>query len=225
MNVPSEASRPETSPSRLPIWVLPLVLMLLIPVTLFAGLAAVVMTSFGLAGDSREVRNVVMQSSADAQWKPTFEARVGVLPVILARTIVGFLDVEPEVKLGLRAFRGADVGVYELRSGKPDAARLMETVDQRMMARDLECMVRVLDGDEAVAVYVPRDMDSARRVEGTVLVISDQQMVITTVRGNLEPLLEIARRHLPRDVLASHCRAGRASDRPDLRDHDYTHVD
>ena len=58
----------------------------------------------------------------------------------------------------------------------------------------------MIDDDELVAVYAPRRSRSTRHSELSVLVLSDDEMVIVTATGYPEPLLELALEKIEQEV-------------------------
>ena len=60
----------------------------------------------------------------------------------------------------------------------------------------LERIVGVAQGRQFVAVYMPRNLRSAKRMECCVAVLNEQDLVVTSARGNLEPLLALATQRL-----------------------------
>jgi hypothetical protein len=48
-----------------------------------------------------------------------------------------------------------------------------------------------MDGEDAVAVFAPAKTDSLRNVRACVFVMADEQLVVVSARGNLEPLAEL----------------------------------
>ena len=86
------------------------------------------------------------------------------------------------------------MGVYQLASGtrSPDHATMLAAADSAMSARGWERVVGVMDGHDLVAVYLPKENSSARRVKCCVMVFDGKEMVLVSAQGNLEPLLQYA---------------------------------
>jgi hypothetical protein len=85
------------------------------------------------------------------------------------------------------------VGVYQLPAGTPPPHRaaMLASADSAMTARGWERVVGVIDGRDLVAVYFPKDF-SVHRLKCCVLVIDGKEMVLVSVQGNPEPLLQYA---------------------------------
>ena len=166
------------------------------------GLIVVALKSFvsvggagGVGGDSRVLRNSVLQSSA-VEWSPTIEVNVGGGTFGLARAGLAFLELPAEARAVLRAVRGAEVGVYQLVKGNLDRADLLNSTDRDMSARGWERVVGVLSGRELVAVYMPGNLGSGRDVRLSVMVLDGEELVVVGARANLEPLLKLAQAQL-----------------------------
>jgi hypothetical protein len=84
--------------------------------------------------------------------------------------------------------------VYQLPSGAqpPDRATLLAAAAAAMTARGWNRLVGVMDGQDLVAVYLPDEIASARRMKCCVMVFDGQEMVVVSARANLEPLLKYA---------------------------------
>jgi hypothetical protein len=90
--------------------------------------------------------------------------------------------------------RGADVGVYRYFGiDRPKAgAEFLPAVHERMAERGWDRLVTVLDGTEAVAIYVPEEPDIPNHLKICVLVVNESEMVIVSARGNPKPLIHLA---------------------------------
>jgi hypothetical protein len=65
-----------------------------------------------------------------------------------------------------------------------------------MKARGWDRIVGVVERGQLVAVYWPSAKVSAANVTCCVLVFEGENLIVTSVHGNLEPLFELARQHL-----------------------------
>lgn len=156
-----------------------------------------------LGRDTAALRDSLMQCTA-AVWNKQVEVNVGPLTVGLARFGLSFIDLDPDARLALQACRGAEVGVYHLQDGQVTlrCTPMLSAADQAMSTRGWERVVGVLHPGELVAVYVPRKMNSAKDVHVCLLVLNREDMVVVSARSNLEPLLQLAMKHvdgMPKD--------------------------
>jgi hypothetical protein len=111
----------------------------------------------------------------------------------LARIGGSFLPIPSEAQVALDTLRGASVGVYRAEPhGR--GRELLEAADRSLTARGWERTVGVIDGEQVVGVYVPRDLTSPRKMRVAVLVQSSDQLVLVTARANLNPLLDWIRK-------------------------------
>jgi hypothetical protein len=152
---------------------------------------------FYLGSATRALRNSVMET-VPGTWDKTVAVSVGNLTLGAVRFGAQFFPLPPEAKAALSAVHGAEVGLYQLEETPEPvpAAALFATADRRMKWRGWERVVGVAQGRQFVAVYVPRNFSSLERAACCVVVLNHQDLVVASVRGNLEPLLKIARQHL-----------------------------
>jgi len=175
-------------------------LLALLAVAIIVGLAVLllvvsVLSSFRLGSDTAAVRNAAMKS-AKADWSRKIE--VGIPPYVagVARAVLLFSHLEPEARTGLQAFRGGDVGVYEWHSQKraPDTRAMLVASDEVMTRRGWDRVVGVLNHDELVAAYVPRQATALSNMKVCLVVLNDRELVVASVRSNLEPVLEMVQK-------------------------------
>ncbi len=161
---------------------------------LFVFVTVRVVGCFMISSDTAALRNELVQS-APAEWHKRIELSVGSMALSMARFIIGFLEVPPEARTALQALRGGEVAIYEVDPGDngPEYHSLLASADRAMLARGWERVVGCVQHKSAVAVYVPQNIRSPKRVQVCVAVVNPRQMVLVSARGNLEPLLELAR--------------------------------
>jgi hypothetical protein len=138
----------------------------------FLAFVAALVLSFRMGGEARALRQEVF-AAAPGEWEREFEIGVGALPSLLSRAALHFVKLEPEVRAGVSAFRSADIGIYHRRTAGSRASRndALDRVDTLMARRGWEPLVSVRDGDEAVRVFLPRDLGSLRRTRVGVFVM------------------------------------------------------
>lgn len=179
-------------PSRLrPIYFV-LLLVLLLPSLCALGVASY----FHLSSPTQSLRSAIMES-APGPWHKRFALNVGGLTFGLARFGSSFFHLPPEPKAALQALHGGEVGVYRLEGpmSLPDYAAILKTADKSMRCRGWERIVGVAQGGQFVAVYAPGDL-GLKDVSCCVAVLNDQDLIVVSARGNITPLLELARTHL-----------------------------
>jgi hypothetical protein len=190
----SAATPPRPPPRFRPIYLV-LLLVLLLPCLCAIGIASY----FHLSSSTQALRGAVMES-VPGEWHKRFAVNVGYLTLGLARFGSSFVRLPAEPKAALQALYGAEVGVYQLEEpvSHPDYAAMMKSADKSMRRRGWERIVGVAEGGQFVAVYAPSKV-GLKDVSCCVAVLSDQELVIVSARGNITPLLELARRHLHDD--------------------------
>jgi hypothetical protein len=149
-----------------------------------------------LGRDAAALRNGLLKTAA-REYSPVVEANLGPVTFWAVRTGLGFAPLEPEARMALRAVRAAEVSYSQRRhpGGKLDQATMLADADKAMTARGWERIVGVRDGDDLVAVYVPKNLRSPRDVRFCAAVVGAEELVVAAGRSNLEPLMEIAARH------------------------------
>jgi hypothetical protein len=73
---------------------------------------------------------------------------------------------------------------------------MFTAADKCMRQRGWERIVGVAQGRQFVAVYMPRNLRTAKRMECCVAVLNERDLVVASARANLEPLLELATQRL-----------------------------
>jgi hypothetical protein len=183
-----------------------------------AVLASICLLGVGLVGlavyrtitvgaDLRAVRNVVLKD-LHVHCASRIEVTAHPLLVDAARFGLSFAPLEREARLAIQSFRGAEVGVYELTSRLDQQQRhaLFQKVDRRMEAQGWSRTVAVLNHDDLVLVYSPDRTAAPDRLEAFVVVLNDDNLVLVSGKGNLEPIAELIREkmgdHLPGPLFA-----------------------
>jgi hypothetical protein len=160
-----------------------------------------------LSADTRALRDAAVKSVA-GQCEKKIALHLGGFTTGLARAIASFFDVEPEVRAGLQALRGAEVGVYELRGDLSSGARaeIVTAVDREMEPRGWMRAVTVMEDDELVAIYFPAESFPPHKMRCALVVLEDEHLVIASVRGNIEPLVELARKKIDIENVRRQCK-------------------
>ena len=153
-----------------------------------------IVSVFRLSSDTRALRDVAVQSIG-VQCDRKVALHVGGLATGLARAVSRFFDLAPEVRAGVQALRGAEVAVYEVRRVVPASERvqILAGADREMHRRGWMRIVGVMEKKQLVAIYVPAESLTPHQMKCSVLVLEDENLVIVSARGDIEPLLELAR--------------------------------
>lgn len=157
---------------------------------------------FRLSSELRGLRDGLMAQDGpqSGAWDKKIELRVGWLSCYVMRAGLSLLPLDPDAQRVLRAARGFEVGVYQLRHGagwRTCAGRtcLLKAADDAMAKRGWDRLVGVSQERKLVVVYVPREQSRLRNVRACVGVINGEQLVLAGVRSDLEPLLELVQNH------------------------------
>ena len=170
-----------------------LALVLCLPLLCAVGIAGY----FRLSSATQALRNSVIES-VPGQWDKRFAVHVGGLTLGLVRFGASFFNLPSEPKAALEALHGAEVGVYNLRDAPcaPDYSAMFTAADKCMRRRGWERIVGVAEGRQFVAVYMPRNLRTVKRMACCVAVLNEQDLVVASARGNVQPMLELATQHL-----------------------------
>ena len=194
------ASSAVSPPLRLGVRAGGVVLVLVFCLTLLCAIG--IASCFRLSSAPRALRRSVMES-VPGQWDKRFAVNVGGFTLGFVRFGSRFFNLPPEPKAALEALRGAEVGVYKLRNPPPalDYSAVFKAADDPMRRRGWERIVGVAQGGQLVAVYMPRGIRTLKRTACCVVVLNQEDLVVVSARGNVEPLLELER--VPLNIFAT----------------------
>ena len=152
---------------------------------------------FRLSYPTSALRTGLMES-VPGQWDKRFAVHVGPLTLGLVRFGSQFFTLPPEPKAALGALHAAEVGVYKLEGtlSALDYSAMFVAADNAMKRCGWERIVGVAKGTQFVAVYMPRNVRTLKRMGCSVVVLNERDLVVAGARGNLEPLLDLARSKL-----------------------------
>ena len=142
----------------------------------------------------RELRTAAIHDTG-SHWDWKVSARVGAIPLTLARVITEFVPRMPRAaRQALSAARGGEVIVYQRTDHRKldDCRQLLADADRIMTRRGWERAVGVLEDANLVAIYLPVGLDSTRRARATVLVVNDDTLVVASATADLRPLFTLA---------------------------------
>ncbi len=166
-----------------------LALVLCLPLLCAIGIAGY----FRLSSASQALRNSVIES-VPGQWDERFAVHIGGLTLGLVRFGSRLFNLPPEPKAALEVLHGAEVGVYRLQNAPCalDYSAMFTAADKCMRRRGWERIVGVAHGRQFVAVYMPRNHRTVKRMACCVAVLNERDLVVASARGNVQPLLELA---------------------------------
>jgi hypothetical protein len=180
-----------SSPWRALFWI---GLTLSLPCLALGGIIFGVASYFRLSSDTRALREGLIKASG-VEWRQQLGLNIGGFTFGAARAGLAFVPLDPEARAALSTVRGAEVGLYQMTSGRtqPDSAAMLIIADQVLSDRGWERVVGVLHEEQLVGVYLPANSISAGHVKSCVMVFDGRQMVLVRANANLEPLLDFVR--------------------------------
>ena len=195
MNPPIIANYQRQTAAQSGRWLLRLLLLTFALGLFFLAAAVYGITSFlRLGSDERALRNGLLKASAE-HWNKRGELNLGTVTCSIARTGLAFARLEPQAKTALSCFRAGEIGFYELerRHDDMDRAAMLSAADSAMQRRGWERLVGVVDPHDFVLVYLPKKLLDADDFKACVAVIEEGRLFVGSVRGDLEPLMELVR--------------------------------
>jgi hypothetical protein len=152
---------------------------------------------FRLEAESRALRESV-SLSMPGQFDKKFSVRLGGLTTALVRAGSHWVKLPPEARAGLDSLHGVEVGVYKSHDDNPclNPAGALAAADKSMRGRGWTRIVGVAKAGDLVAIYMPAKTRSSGGVKCCVMVLHERDLVIGSLRGNLDPLLELAAQKL-----------------------------
>jgi hypothetical protein len=152
---------------------------------------------FRLGAESRALRESV-SLSMPGQFDKKFSVRLGGGTTALARGVSHWFRLPPEARAGFDSLHAVEVGVYKSRDDNPclNPAGALAAADKAMRGRGWTRIVGVVKAGDLVAIYMPAKARASGHVKCCLMVLHERDLVIGAVRGNLDPLLELAARKL-----------------------------
>jgi hypothetical protein len=146
---------------------------------------------FRVSSETRALRDVGLEfAGTGAEEKIEFGA--GFFTVGLAKLGTRFVDMPDEVKTILGSAKGVECSVYRVRGRQHKFAEVLCRADEAMDKQDAERVVGVINGEQLIAVYVPRSADDIRNMSMSVLVLTKRDLICATARGDLDAVIELA---------------------------------
>lgn len=168
-----------------------------------AALAVLLCTTgcFRVSSETRALRDVGLEYGAEGADEK-IELGVGFFTVGLAKLGTRFVEMPPEARSILGSVKGVECSVHEISGRTEDLAEVLKRADEVMEERGCERVVGVIDREQLVAVYVPRNATSHRNLSMSVMVLTKRELICATARGDLEPVVQMvfekAQEHLPK---------------------------
>jgi len=153
------------------------------------------LTSTGCIGVNKEFRNIRTQILDDLNddFNKTIEFSVGKSGFFFASKFVKLVDEDDDIENIdeiLRDVSNVNIGIYDrvTNSSKPTRSLLSE-VSSSMRENEYQSVVKTIDGDEMVGIFI-KDDDSEEITEMFAVILSDENLVMLKLNGNLNSLVE-----------------------------------
>jgi len=161
---------------------------------IFLAVAVYGVTSYFRLGSEMAGLRDSLQSASGQEWHRQIALNVGGVTFGAVRAGLSLVKIEAEPRVALESIRGCEVGIYQTLSdtGNANRAAMLIAADKAMERRGWERIVGVIDKENLVAVYVPSKLNSTSRMKCAVMVCEDRQMILASMRANLDPAIEFA---------------------------------
>ncbi|MFC2084131.1 DUF4252 domain-containing protein [Bacteroidota bacterium] len=140
----------------------------------------------------RKIRNHIFDNM-NLERQRVIEFSVGPAGLLLAGMVVQFSDVDEPIDEILGQISRVQVGIYdktETDMGKPDFS-VLRSLSDLMNKAGWQYIVRTIDGDDMAAVFV-RSNYKEEIEQLFVIALSDEELVLVELQGDLEEIVEIA---------------------------------
>lgn len=160
---------------------------IIIPIILVA------IASTSCIGVNREFKNIRSQimNNLDDEFDRQIEFSVGPVGFFVASQFVKFAETEENVDEMLSKVKNIHVGIYDRLSNfsKPSLS-LLRNITNSIVDEDWKCLVKSIDGNEMVGVYV-KDLNPDDIEELFVVTLSGEELVLLKLQGSLGSILEV----------------------------------
>lgn len=140
----------------------------------------------------RDMRTHILDN-LEGDFHKVMEFSVGPSTLFLAGFLTKLADTEEDVHGIINQLSRVQVSIFENRTGDSFRAsfKVMKSLSERMKEKGWKYIVRTVDGNEMVGVFIPA-LNQERLSQIFVVAITEEEMVITEVLGDLENIVEIA---------------------------------
>lgn len=145
----------------------------------------------------RGIRSMIIKDLG-GDFDREIEFSVGPTSMFFVSAIAGMADIEEDVDIPgmLRQISRVQVGVYKREnwSDTKPSISLLRKISDKMQRNGWQYLVRSVKDDEMACVFVQIN-NGEHLNEVFIIALSDEDLVITEVLGNLDELIEIAVRN------------------------------
>ncbi|MCB9208483.1 MAG: DUF4252 domain-containing protein [Ignavibacteriales bacterium] len=159
-------------------------------VLLFVSIALI---SSGCIGVNREFKNIRTQilDNLDDDFDRKMEFSVGPVGFFLASQFVKFADTEENIDQILSKVKNVHIGIYDrLSSFSKPSLSLLRSITNSIVKEDWKSLVKSIDGNELVGVYV-KDQNLEDIEEIFIVTLTNDELVLVKLQGSLGSIIEI----------------------------------
>lgn len=143
----------------------------------------------GVNRSFREVRNHLI-SNLDENLDKEIELSVGPVGLMLANVFVKFAEDEYQISDMVKQISRVQLSVYNRPEPAESNFELLKNITEMMRKKGMKYIVRAKDGDEMSAVFLNGNDEKLHKL--FVVALTDEELVLVEVKGNLNKLIEIA---------------------------------
>jgi hypothetical protein len=152
----------------------------------------------GVNGSFKKIRNT-LKNNLDLEYNKTVEFSIGRTGIMLAGMVVRFADTEEPIEDVLREVTRVQVGIYERDYGDLNAkVENLNVLTAEMENQGWKYIVRSVQSNEMVSVFIREDDTEFNQLY--VVNVSDHEMVLVEIHGDLSKVIEIVLREKAFDV-------------------------
>lgn len=146
----------------------------------------------GVNSGFRSIRNHLLDNMSEG-YEREIEFSVGAGGIYLASLFVSFSEEDESVDDLLRQITSVQIGIYKNETGQKakNDFTILKSLSNKMEEKGWTYIVRSIDDDEMVAVFVNNDI-SDELTQVFVVALEDKELILAEVHGDLGGLIEIA---------------------------------
>ena len=150
-----------------------------------------------VGSETKLLRNIALDT-ADVAPRQKFQGSVGPLTCGFARAALSFVNLPPEADAAGRTIKRAEFSFCKFDQAVSAEGRraMIAKSEQAMTARGWERAVCVQNDDATVSVFV-RQQPRSGLLRVAFVVLAGRELVVGSVSGDVQPLLDLAVERLP----------------------------
>ncbi len=159
-------------------------------IIIFVSIALISTSCIGVNREFKNIRSQILDN-LDDDFDRQIEFSVGPVGFFVASQFVKFADTEENVDEMLSKVKNIHVGIYDRLSNfsKPSLS-LLRTITNSFVDEDWKSLVKSIDGNEMVGVYV-KDHSPDDIEELFVVTLTDDELVLVKLQGSLGSIIEV----------------------------------